>query len=322
MADNSVDSAEYIDRSIDSEHYASGSVDATAIGLDAIGSSELGNNSVDTNAIVNDSVNRDKVASNQISGSLGTKNHIADNTIGQLNIGPLAVGTSELIDRAVTQVKIATNVTFPPADGSVTTAKIANFAVTAVKIGDAAINNSKIADSAVTARNVAPSSGAQIMEDGITPVAAGTITRGTRGNTLSFLNMNVGNTSGSLASGTHTHTANNQPPASSIRFKKDIADYEVDGTKLLNLKAKTFKYRAGHRDQQYGDTYNRPWVLGFMAEEVLEAGIEEVIWYDNEGLPSSLRYDLLSVYVIDLLKKHQNEIDSLKEEIQRLKETE
>jgi hypothetical protein len=61
-------------------------------------------------------------------------------------------------------------------------------------------------------------------------------------------------------------------------------------------------------------------VLGLIAEEVLEAGIEEVIGYDKEGLPASLRYDLLSIYVIDLLKRHQNEIQSLKEEIERLKE--
>jgi hypothetical protein len=148
-------------------------------------------------------------------------------------------------------------------------------------------------------------------------VAAGTISLA-RGS--AFLDLTRGNTSGAVPFGNHSHPANNQPPSSSIRFKKDIADYEVDGTKLLNLQAKTFKYKAGHREHQSGENYKRPWVLGFMAEEVLEAGIEEVIWYDNEGLPASLRYDLLSVYVVDLLKKHQNEIDSLKEEIQRLKE--
>jgi hypothetical protein len=151
----------------------------------------------------------------------------------------------------------------------------------------------------------------------MTPTVAGTISVSRN---LAFLDLNRGTNAGQIPFGNHTHPGNNQPPSSSIRFKKDIADYEVDGTKLLNLQAKTFKYKAGHRDQQYGSTYNRPWVLGFMAEEVLEAGIEEVIWYDNEGLPASLRYDLLSVYVVDLLKKHQNEIDSLKEEIQRLKE--
>jgi hypothetical protein len=318
MADNSVDSAEYIDRSIDSEHYASGSVDATAIGLDAIGSSELGNNSVDTNAIVGDSVTSAKIAANQISGSKGTKNHIADNSIGQLNIGPLAVGTGELIDRAVTQVKIATNVSFPPADGSVTTAKIANQNVTTAKIADNAIISLKIGDEAVGSRNVASISAAAITAKGFLSVVAGTVSIANRGTPLAFLNLNRGNSAGEIPPGNHTHPGNNQPPASSIRFKKDIADYEVDGTKLLNLQAKTFKYKAGHRDQQYGETYNRPWVLGFMAEEVLEAGIEEVIWYDNEGLPASLRYDLLSVYVIDLLKKHQNEIDFLKEEIQKI----
>ena len=292
MADNSVDSAEYTDRSIDSEHYASGSVDDTAIGLDAVGASELGNNSVDTANIVNDAVNSDKIDTKVISGSKGTKNHIADNSIGQLNIGPLAVGTGELIDRAVTQAKIATSVSFPPGDGSVTPAKLS---FTTFERG-------------------------QLIRSGLSSNSVATSVNFEAPTGLTKIDVDFGTSQFTVPRGNHTHPANNQPPSSSIRFKKDIADYQVDGTKLLNLQAKTFKYKAGHRDQQYGDTNNRPWVLGFMAEEVLEAGIEEVVGYDKEGLPASLRYDLLSVYVIDLLKTHQNEIDSLKEEIQRLKE--
>jgi hypothetical protein len=294
-------------------------VDVNAIGLDAVGASELANNSVDTNAIVNDAVVSDKINTKQISGSLGGKNHIVDNSIGQLNIGPNAIGRGEIIDGEVTNAKLAggitqnkfaSSVSFPPANNSVTTAKIEDRAVT----------GPKIADGAVSSRLVSSISAALITQSGMTPVSAGTISVASRGSGLAFLDLNRGNTSGQIPFGNHTHPDNNEPPSSSIRFKKDIADYEVDGTKLLNLQAKTFKYKAAHRSQQYGSTYNRPWVLGFMAEEVLEAGIEEVIWYDNEGLPASLRYDLLSVYVVDLLKKHQNEIDSLKEEIQRLKE--
>jgi uncharacterized protein YciU (UPF0263 family) len=319
MADNSINSAEYVDFSIDREHYADGSIGSAALDGDSVGASELANNSVDTNAIIDDAVRSAKIDTKTISGSLGSKNHIADNSIGKLNIGPNAVGTSELVDGEVTNAKLAggitqnkfaSSVSFPPANNSVTTAKIEDRAVT----------GPKIADFAITSRLVSSQSAAIIVASGMTSVSAGTISVSTRGSGLAFLDLTRGNRSGEVPFGNHTHPDNNEPPSSSIRFKKDIADYEVDGTKLLNLQAKTFKYKAAHRSQQYGSTYNRPWVLGFMAEEVLEAGIEEVIWYDNEGLPASLRYDLLSVYVIDLLKKHQNEIDSLKEEIQRLKE--
>jgi uncharacterized protein YciU (UPF0263 family) len=326
MADDSINSAEYVDFSIDREHYANGSIGSAALDGDSVGASELANNSVDTNAIINDAVTFAKIGTREISGSLGTKNHIVDNSIGKLNIGPDAIGRSEIIDGEVTNAKLAggitqnkfaSSVTFPPADGSVTTAKLAANAVTAVKIANGAVTGEKIPDGSIGSSKIPVSSRAIIITSAMSAVAAGTISSA-RG--LAFLDLNRGTTSGQVPLGNHTHPGNNQPPSSSIRFKKDIADYEVDGTKLLNLKAKTFKYKAQHRDQQYGDTYNRPWVLGFIAEEVLEAGIEEVVGYDNKGLPASLRYDLLSVYVVDLLKKHQNEIDSLKEEIQRLKE--
>jgi hypothetical protein len=233
------------------------------------------------------------------------------------------------------------------ADGAVTTAKIDNLAVTNGKIRDGAVTNAKIGSSAVTGNKIADGA---ITQAKLAPGAGGTpadgsityaklaintpqqvIARINASAPISYsalagpgspgynISVSIGNTASTVARGNHTHPGNNQPPSSSLRFKKDITDYEVDGTKLLNLQTKIFKYKATHRDQQVGETNNRPWVLGLIAEEVLEAGIEEVVGYDKDGLPASLRYDLLTIYTIDLLKRHENEIQSLKEEIERLK---
>jgi hypothetical protein len=59
---------------------------------------------------------------------------------------------------------------------------------------------------------------------------------------------------------------------------------------------------------------------GYIAEEVLEAGVEEILVYDKDGDPSGLNYELLSTLIIELLKEQQSEIESLKEEIQGLKD--
>jgi hypothetical protein len=59
---------------------------------------------------------------------------------------------------------------------------------------------------------------------------------------------------------------------------------------------------------------------GYIAEEVLELGFEELLGYDEKGEPASLNYGLLSTLILELVKVQQTEIDSLKEEIQRLKE--
>jgi hypothetical protein len=335
MADDSINSPEYVNFSIDPEHFASGAVDSAAIDTNAVGASELANESVDSNAII----------ANSIGGSgdgYSGRNHIAPNSIGEDDLAPNSVGFDELQSNSVDTAQLRENSVIEVIieDLAVTRAKLANSAVGTSKIGELQVTTSKIANLAVTAAKIAdgtitsaklaPGVGGGGYDPVTTPQdilgrisGLGVIGYSTKigpGSPGYNISISIGNIANSVARGNHTHPANNQPPSSSIRFKKDITDYEVDGTKLLNLQAKTFKYRAGHRDQQYGDTYNRPWVLGFMAEEVLEAGIEEVIWYDNEGLPASLRYDLLSVYVVDLLKKHQNEIQSLKEEIQRLKE--
>jgi hypothetical protein len=61
-------------------------------------------------------------------------------------------------------------------------------------------------------------------------------------------------------------------------------------------------------------------MYGYMAEDLIENDFEEVIGYDKDGLPDTVNYGLISIFVLELVKKHQNEIDSLKEEIQRLKE--
>lgn len=62
---------------------------------------------------------------------------ISDKTITQLQLGLLSVGTPELIDNAITTVKITdANVTTPKiADANVTTPKIADGAITLPKIG-------------------------------------------------------------------------------------------------------------------------------------------------------------------------------------------
>ena len=63
-------------------------------------------------------------------------------------------------------------------------------------------------------------------------------------------------------------------------------------------------------------------MYGYIAEEVLENGIEEIVGYDENREPASLNYGLLSTLVLELVKEQQKEIDSLKEELRQLEELE
>jgi len=58
-------------------------------------------------------------------------------------------------------------------------------------------------------------------------------------------------------------------------------------------------------------------MYGYIAEEVLATGIEEIVGYDENKEPNSLNYGLLSTLVLELVKVQQNEIDLIKERIKR-----
>jgi hypothetical protein len=116
----------------------------------------------------------------------------------------------------------------------------------------------------------------------------------------------------------HTHLVSGTTGTpSTLKLKKEITDYQmVDVKNLLNLNLKRYKYKNQARNLQEG----REWMYGYIAEEVEELGIKEIVGYDENKEPNAINYGLLSTLVLELVKVQQTEIDSLKEEIQRLKE--
>jgi len=131
-----------------------------------------------------------------------------------------------------------------------------------------------------------------------------------------------GGHAGSLT-GTHIHSISVSGTTSSNtstqKLKKEISDYEVDNVKkILNLQLKRYKYKNQVRYLQ--DDLNREWMYGYIAEEVLENGVEEIVGYDENKEPNSLHYGLLSALVLELVKEQQKEIDFLKEELRLLEE--
>ena len=112
--------------------------------------------------------------------------------------------------------------------------------------------------------------------------------------------------------GGHTHFTT----ISSRKLKKEISDYNIDLDKLFLLQPKRFKYRNQARDA----SKNREWDYGYIAEEAQDLGVEEILGYDENGEVDSINYSILSVFVLELVKKQQSEINLLSEEIKRLKE--
>ena len=83
--------------------------------------------------------------------------------------------------------------------------------------------------------------------------------------------------------------------SSSLRYKENIRPLEIDSSKILELEPKSFNLKEGHIS-------TLPGTFGYIAEEV-EKVLPELVQYDKEGRPDALMYPLLTVLLIEEVKK-------------------
>jgi site-specific recombinase XerD len=87
---------------------------------------------------------------------------------------------------------------------------------------------------------------------------------------------------------------------SSRRYKKDINALDTDFSKILEVSPVSFTYtETGASD------------IGYLAEDFHKLGLKELVVYNSKGEPDAIKYDKLSVYIIENLKKQQKLLDSL-----------
>mgnify|MGYP003671865339 CR=1 FL=1 len=97
---------------------------------------------------------------------------------------------------------------------------------------------------------------------------------------------------------------------SSLRYKENITSLNIDTAKIFNLVPKSFTWKedmAGKILDPKGS--DRP-SFGYIAEEV-EKIIPEILGYDEENKPKQLDYKLLSVLLLEEVKKLKTRVDLL-----------
>lgn len=99
---------------------------------------------------------------------------------------------------------------------------------------------------------------------------------------------------------------------SSLRYKEDIRPLDADFAKILAVEAKVYRMREG---------YGAPGVenFGYIAEDLHEAGLNDLVLYDREGRPDGVKYKKVVLYVNEVVKAHQKMIEALQAEIAELK---
>jgi|GEM_PF-2164737 len=98
--------------------------------------------------------------------------------------------------------------------------------------------------------------------------------------------------------------------ASSKRYKKNIRPLEDKFSEILNAIPKLFEYKnEGGKG------------LGFIAEDLEELGLTNLVIFDKEGRPEDVNYDGIICYQNEVIKNQHDMIFNLKAEVKELRET-
>ena len=100
---------------------------------------------------------------------------------------------------------------------------------------------------------------------------------------------------------------------SSRRYKRNIADWSADPEAVLALRPRTWQANTPMEGED-----PESWFVGFVAEEVHELGLTELVQYDEDGRPDALHYATFSVAQQAVLRKHEEEIADLRARVEQL----
>ena len=93
---------------------------------------------------------------------------------------------------------------------------------------------------------------------------------------------------------------------SALKYKQDIRDLEsIDITKFRPVR---YKSKCENDDQTID-------YFGFIADEVEEAGIKELITYNDDGEPEGFQYERMTVVLLKAIQELSQEIETLKQKV-------
>ena len=127
--------------------------------------------------------------------------------------------------------------------------------------------------------------------------------------------------------------------SSTERVKSDIQDLEVDSGAVLQLRPRTWlpgpverqcpewmhiQHPEGecHAGELVDPPADAPREVGFVAEEIDALGLGEFVEYDEEGLPSSIKYDRLTAALVPLIQQQQAQIVAMSARLDALENPE
>lgn len=99
--------------------------------------------------------------------------------------------------------------------------------------------------------------------------------------------------------------------SSSARFKENIVDADIDIDAVLQIAVRAFNYRKVFSE----DTSTQ---IGVIAEELVELGLEQFVFFGDDGEPDGVAYDRLALALIPLIKLQAEKMDLFEARLQKL----
>lgn len=104
--------------------------------------------------------------------------------------------------------------------------------------------------------------------------------------------------------------------ASSRKFKENISEYNDVEKRILNTNPVTFDYKAEFIESDSQSTrFNQ---FGLIAEDLHEAGLTHLVYYDKTNQPEAINYTMLSVELLGIVKQQETAIQNLESRLQAL----
>ena len=101
---------------------------------------------------------------------------------------------------------------------------------------------------------------------------------------------------------------------SSIRYKENVESLDVNYKTILEIEPVTFHYKKEVLTE--GDPSNKQY--GFIAEQVESLGLQELVEYDKENRPDSIKYDNIPIYLLKVCQEQDKIIASLLNRVDQL----
>jgi hypothetical protein len=99
--------------------------------------------------------------------------------------------------------------------------------------------------------------------------------------------------------------------SSSRRYKQDVSDMGASSSSVMDLRPVTFRHTKAYANGE------KPIQYGLIAEEVAEV-FPDLVVYNEEGQPETVKYHLLSVILLNELQQQEERISELEAKLDRL----